>query len=140
MLGAPTGLNLKHWLSSSQALNLGLAYSLDGGYLALLGDYLWHFPNAFSSLHLGKGGNRLIPYLGVGAALFTNTSGNSNHRYFNNNSNGTSAALGLRIPFGVEFLPRNPPLGVFAELVPGMGIFPETFGFFQGVIGLRYYL
>lgn len=128
MFGEPTGLNLKYWNSASTALNFGLAYSFDD-YFVILGDYLWHFPNAFRSV--GSRGSKffLSPYLGIGAVFW----------FYSNNRHLHSASLGVRIPFGIEFQPHYPPLGIFLEIAPGVGIAPTVDGFLQGDIGIRYY-
>src|SRR5690242_4684738 len=62
MLGEPTGLNAKYWLSDTRALQFGLAYSF-GNYMALLGDYLFHFPSAFSKGSSDATGKQFIPYI-----------------------------------------------------------------------------
>jgi len=135
MLGAPTGLTLKHWFSDSNALDFGLAYAF-ADYFALIGDYLWHFRSAFG----GKNGHHLVPYLGIGGALFFNTYNGAyvNQGLFQQNW-GSSVAFAVRIPLGMEYLINKPPLGIFAELVPGLGVVPATFGLFQGDIGARFY-
>lgn len=130
MLGDPSGLTAKVWTSRATAFQLGLSYSW-GDYFAILGDHLWHFPNALAGA--GGGANQFVPYLGLGAVLFFDDDGNFRDR------NDRDVALGARIPLGIEFLPRAIPLGVFAEVVPGVGIVPDVFGFVQGDIGARFY-
>jgi hypothetical protein len=128
MFGAPTGLDLKYWLESSRALDFGLAYSFDN-YGELMGNYLFEFPNAFGA---GKTEAQFVPYVGIGAVLFFGTDHNF-HGY------SDSAALGIRIPLGVEFLPHRAPIGITAEIAPGIGVIPGTFGFVQGSVGARFY-
>jgi hypothetical protein len=130
MLGDPSGLTAKLWTSHSTAFALGLSYSF-GDYFAILGDHLWHFPNALAGA--GSPANQFVPYIGLGAVLFFDDDGNFRDR------NDRDVALGARIPLGIEFLPRTIPLGVFAEVVPGVGIVPDVFGFVQGDIGARFY-
>jgi hypothetical protein len=128
MFGAPTGLDLKYWLESSRALDFGLAYSFDH-YGELMGNYLFEFPHAFGG---GKTESQFVPYVGIGAALFFGTD-HDFHGY------DDSAALGVRIPLGVEFLPHGAPLGITAEIAPGIGVILGTFGFVQGYVGARFY-
>lgn len=143
MLGEPTGLSAKYWLSNAGAIDFGLTYAF-GAYFALLADYLWHFPQAFASS--GSHGSEFVPYIGVGAILFFNSQDHYAYDQFGNRVvyyhgyGGSSLGAGLRVPLGLEFLPRKAPLGVFAELVPGVGVVPGMFGFFQGDIGIRFYL
>jgi hypothetical protein len=128
MFGEPTGITAKYWHRSTQALDFGVTYSF-GNYVILLADYLWHFPNAFSSITHGKAASEFAPYIGVGGTLsLENNRRNSNH-----------AQLGVRIPLGIEFRPSYPSLGIFLELVPAVAIAPSVFGFLQGGIGIRYY-
>ena len=50
ILGEPTGLSAKSWLSQQNAIDLGLAYSFrHRGYFHLHADYLWHFPDVIES-------------------------------------------------------------------------------------------
>jgi len=135
VLGEPTGFTLKEWIAPRQAIDLGLAFSFDN-YVSVYSDYLFHFPEAFgnSTAFLRS----LQPYVGIGGELFL--SGNSNRaktEYYN--SPGSSVGFAIRIPLGAECLVPGAPIGVFAELVPGVGIVPGTFSFLQGGVGARYY-
>ena len=141
MLGEPTGFTLKSWLSSQTAFDVGVSYSWNG-YLVLLADYLWHFPHAFGSAPL-------TPYLGAGLSLFVDTRSGPDDGYFWRYGNRyyyrddrSSVAMGFRVPIGLELTPRNVPLGIFAEIAPGLGVGFNSglFGFVQGAIGIRYYL
>ncbi len=135
VLGEPTGLSAKYRFSSHQAVDFGLGYSFNS-FVFVFSDYLFHFPALFGKPHPFVA--QLSPYIGVGGIFMGSThSGRRDGRYFT--SGGASAGLGLRIPVGVEWLPSVPTLGVFVELVPGIGIVPSTFGFFEAGIGARYY-
>lgn len=136
MFGDPTGLTGKYWLNRINAFDVGLSYSF-GSYFAILGNYLWHFPNAFSGSS-SQVAHEFIPYIGIGGVLFFDT-GDSHNDSFIHREVDDDVALGVRIPLGIEFLPRGAPIGVFVELVPGLGIAPGIFGFFQGDIGIRFY-
>lgn len=135
VLGEPTGLSGKYWLTSRHALDFGLGYSFNS-FVYVFADYLFHFPGTFgaSSQFVAQ----LNPYIGIGGIFLGSTAGSgSNGRYFT--SGGSSAGVGMRLPLGIEWTPGEPPLGIFIELVPGLGIIPSTFGFFEGGIGIRYY-
>lgn len=127
MFGEPTGITLKHWLSGDSALQFGVTYSFNN-YFALLGDYLWHF----------KFKPQFTPYVGLGAEIFFDSSNSFAQRF--NRDNPSSVDFAMRIPLGIEFLPRKVPLGIFAEVVPAVGLIPGVFGFVQGDIGIRIYL
>jgi hypothetical protein len=130
ILGEPTGLTAKHRLSATRAVQAGLAWSFDN-YTMLYGDYLFHFPGALGSRD--KFVTRLSPYLGIGGTMLFG----SNVRP--KTSSKASFGLGVRFPIGLEWSPSDPPLGVFLELAPGLGLVPGTFGFLQGGVGVRYY-
>jgi hypothetical protein len=132
ILGQPTGFTGKFWIAPNQAVDAGLAWTLDSFFL-IYGDYLLHFHGAFGTSDDFL--RRLEPYAGVGAVLFIQETPNG--KYFT--SNGDSTGLGVRIPLGAEWLMRTAPLGFYAEIVPGMGVVPSTFAFVQGGIGARYY-
>lgn len=134
VLGEPSGLSAKYWLHSRDALDFGLAYSFNS-FFAIFADYLYHFPGAFAAQKAPI--SQITPYVGIGAIFFTDTSSaRTSSRYFTSTN---SAGLGLRIPLGLEWRPSSTPLGIFLELVPGMGIIPATFGFLEGGIGARFY-
>ena len=131
MLGEPMGVTGKYWLSNTHAIDAGLGLSFTN-YTALLSDFLWHAPTAFSN-------PEFVPYLGVGAiALFNNSTANR-RGFFNNDSGTHDFAFAVRIPLGAEYLPHKVPLGIFAEIVPGLGIIPGIFGLIEAETGARFY-
>ena len=136
VLGEPDGLTAKFWKDSTHAIDLSFAYSVSN-FVVLNSDYLWHFPDLTHGTEYGN--ERIMPYIGVGASIFISTeSDRTDNKFFTDN--GSSMGLGIRIPIGAEWLPHKTPFGVFAEVVPGIGIIPSTFGFFQLGIGARLYL
>ena len=137
MLGVPTGLCAKYRLTSGSSVDFGLAFSFNN-YIEVFSDYLYQFPGAFSRESATSA--EFTPYIGVGAVIFSNTAGVNapDSHYFS--SNNANADLGVRFPLGIEWLPRRVHLGVFGELVPGIGIVPGTFAFIEGDVGVRYYL
>jgi hypothetical protein len=136
VIGEPTGLSAKYWLTSKHAIDFGLAYSFNS-FVEVFADYLFHFPGVFGAS--SQFTTQLTPYIGIGGIFFGSTNGvnSRNNHYFT--SDGSTAGLGLRLPLGIEWSPMDPPIGVFVELVPGLGIIPSTFGFLEAGIGVRYY-
>lgn len=139
IFGEPTGVTGKYWLDRDIAVDFGLAFSFNE-YVLVYADYLYHFPGGFglespitSQLH---------PYVGIGGFLgfagADRTGENRDRRKLYGDST-SSVALALRIPVGMEWMPSNPRLGVFLELVPGIALVPSTDAIFQGGIGVRYY-
>lgn len=136
VLGEPTGITGKYWVDRRSAIDSTFSYSFND-YFLLYSDYLYHFPGAFG--RSSEFASRLNPYIGVGLELFIQTqdTGRQDRAYFRSDQGSTG--LGVRIPLGVEWRPGSPPLGVFVELTPGVGVVPATFGFVQGGIGIRFY-
>ncbi|MBU6153514.1 MAG: DUF3996 domain-containing protein [Bdellovibrionales bacterium] len=126
VLGEPTGLTAKFWNSQDRAVDAGIAFSFDR-FVFLYSDYLFHF----------KSISGIRPYAGIGGGLLI-SSGNKKGRYFDEQDG--AFGLGVRIPLGAEWFIPDAPFGIFAELVPGIGLVPGTYGFFQGGVGARFYL
>jgi hypothetical protein len=135
ILGEPTGFTGKVWLQPHQAVDAGLAFSFDN-YVLLYSDYLFHFPGLFgSSTDFLR---QLQPYAGVGGELIiSEDSSRGSTTYYS--SSGSSVGFAFRVPLGAEWLVPTAPIGIFAELVPGVGIVPGTYGFLQGGVGARWY-
>ena len=122
MLGEPTGLSAKGWISQRSAVDAGLAWSfVDEGSIHIHADYLYHFYNVFETpgLHL---------YLGVGGRI-----------KMSNSEHNTDTRLGVRVPFGITYQFEETPVDVFFEIVPVLDLNPSTRGSINGAIGVRYY-
>jgi hypothetical protein len=132
IIGAPTGLSAKLWVSRTNALDFGLGWSVQGyrfyaydSYYYKINhthfhiDYLWHSFNAFNS-------NGQFPlYYGVGMSLDTAPDYNS--------------AFGIRGVLGVAWTPRTAPIDIFFEVAPSfIAINPAGFIIDAG-IGARFY-
>lgn len=137
VLGDPTGLTAKFWMDNKHAIDGGVAYSF-GDYILVYSDYLWHFPKAFAGKESSSFVQQLTPYVGPGGEVFFSTGTPSlSRRFFEGHT--TYFGLGFRIVGGIEWTPADPPLGVFIEIAPGIGIIPRTFAFLQAGIGCRWY-
>lgn len=136
ILGAPTALSLKYFVSEERAFDGGLAFDLDD-YILLYGDFLHHFPGAFT------GGEEFLaqitPYVGAGPLIIVATDERRKHKrdYFDDKDD--DVALGLRIPLGMEWRSDRIPVGVALEVAPGLTVLPGTEAFVQGGLALRYY-
>ena len=127
MGGNPSGLSLKVWTGPHVALDAGLGYTLwYGQALSFHGDVLWHTNSLIQS------GDGYLPlYIGLGARAVLG----DNHNY-------PDTRVGIRVPFGLEYVFNSVPIGLFLELVPTFDLvgYPES-KFFgqQGSVGFRYY-
>ena len=121
IVGEPTGVSGKLFLSTQNAIDGAVAWSLDGDNdLHLQGDYLYHWYDVIS---VKKG--RLPIYAGIGGRIAFRENRDDN--------------VGLRIPVGLTYLFDGAPFDVFAEVVPVLDIAPDTDFDLEGAIGGRYY-
>ena len=132
IIGEPTGLSAKYWLSHDNALDFGLGWSVGSNWVGrdrghdyrgrrvhFHMDYLWH---SFNAIHSNQ---RFPLYYGIGGRLNTGT--------------GYDESLALRGVIGIVWLPLNTPADIFIEVVPSLELLPGTgFGLDAG-IGARYY-
>jgi hypothetical protein len=121
LLGEPSGLSLKLWTSPYTAWAGGFAYSLrENSDLHAHLDYLWHKVRP-----LGPDEPRTPLYYGIGGRWRANDDGDD--------------TLGIRIPWGLEYLFANSRFDVFVEVVPIVDVAPELdFGVNVGA-GARYF-
>lgn len=135
-LGSPTAITGKVWLTNSTAMDIGLSYS-SHDYVLVYGDYLLHSTNLFGNTELS---NRLSSYIGIGLGIYSW----DRDYYYEDRPAGWRRKDGdvgvyARIPLGLEWTPRDPPLGVFAELVPGVSVIPSVDAIINVALGIRYY-
>jgi hypothetical protein len=135
ILGDPTGFTANFWRDDAHSIDAGLAFAFNS-FVIGYSDYLWHFATAFEGTDLSE--DHVTPYVGAGLALFiSGDTGRSDHAYFT--ENGDTVGLGFRVPLGLEWEPNKTSIALYVEAAPGVGIFPSTFGFIQGGLGVRYY-
>jgi hypothetical protein len=122
MVGEPTGLSFKYWLSTASAPDGGVAWSFyDHPSFNLHADYLWH---KFDLIPVGKG--ELPLYFGVGSRLKLQ-------------SDEGDSEFGIRFPVGISYIFGEGHFDTFAEIVPIMDLFPATMFNMNGAIGIRFY-
>ena len=118
IFGEPTGISGKYFLSEKNAIDGAVAWSFSGdGYFRIHADYLWHF----YVINVPKG--EMPFYVGAGAKIGI----------------GDDFHLGIRVPLGIAYHFANAPLDIFLEVVPGIGLLPDTDFDFDSAIGIRYY-
>lgn len=119
VLGEPSGLTAKLWLTESSALDGVAAWSFqDTGSFYFHADYLLHFHDLIPAeqgivpLYLGAGGNLALQ---------------------------DNPHIGARVPVGIEYIFQEIPVEIFLEAAPGIGIYPETELQMGGGLGVRFY-
>ncbi|MBR9999202.1 MAG: hypothetical protein KFF73_09535 [Cyclobacteriaceae bacterium] len=118
-LGEPTGIGMKGWVSQNGAIAGAMAWTFAGdGQLHIHADYHRH---SFTLINVDKG--QLPVYYGIGAKIV-----------FQDNP-----ILGARIPLGINYIFDDAPLDIFAEIVPGLKLIPETDFDLAGGLGIRYF-
>lgn len=129
MIGAPTGLSGKYYLSADNAIDFGLGVvrhfrNRDG--LHIHADYLWHPAVLLTAEPF------VMPlYFGVGARFFD----------FSDN-NDDDLSVGVRVPLGIALDFNNVPIDIFFELAFVFDFIVDrgdTYADLNGAIGLRYY-
>jgi hypothetical protein len=119
ILGEPTGLSAKYWMSGTNALDFGAAWSFEeDGNFHLHCDYLYHNYDIFK---VDQG--ELPLYFGIGGRV----------RF-----EGDDSRIGLRLVLGLEYLVDAYPMSVFFEVAPIVDFAPETEASLNGGLGIRY--
>lgn len=132
IIGEPTGLSAKLWISHVNALDFGLGWSVGGNWVGRARghddrgrrvhyhmDYLWH---SFTAIHSNQ---RFPLYYGIGGRL--------------NAGAGYDESLALRGVIGIVWLPLNVPADFFLELVPSFELLPASAFSLDAGLGVRYY-
>jgi hypothetical protein len=119
IIGEPTGISLKNWLSRSTAFDAAVAWSFEGDdNLHLHLDYLFHNFSVFNPRN-----GQLPLYYGIGGRL------KFNHK----------TRFGVRGVIGIDYLFSNAPFDIFLEVVPILDLAPSTDFSFNAALGFRYF-
>lgn len=118
MLGEPTGVSVKSWLSNNTAFDVGAAWSLAGRNEALHmhSDFLlhsWFERNEQQAFYYGLGGRIIF---------------------------ADDAQAGVRVPIGLNYVFETIPFDLFIEAVPILDLTPEVEFAGNGAVGIRYYI
>ena len=125
ILGEPTGLSAKSYVTSTQALDAALSYSLRTDSVWIHTDYLYHSESLSKSVQ----GGRWVPYGGLGGLLYLSK---------NKKKQSSTVLVAARLPGGVMFYPTKSSFEFFAEIGLVVGLLPATEVTMSGGIGSRY--
>lgn len=121
MVGQPTGLTLKTWVSKTSAIALGGAYNFKNEGVQVQADYLYHFMNAFP-ITMG----RIPVYTGIGGTI-------------SYKKNSSDPDYGIRLPVGFSYFMPASKFDLFVEADPVIIIKPESRVSLNGNVGIRYF-
>ncbi len=131
ILGEPTGLTIKRWVSGTHAVDAGLAWSFtENASFHLHADYLVH---SFDLVD-GDDVHGWLPwYFGLGARIKLQEENDGKGR------NDEDDLVGIRVPLGVAYMFADSPIDIFAEIVPILDLVPATDFDLNAAIGARFY-
>ncbi|MCB1153211.1 MAG: hypothetical protein H6684_02620 [Deltaproteobacteria bacterium] len=138
VVGAPTGLTAKYFVSPQGALDMDLAYDFVDDRLWFSTDYLFHFNDVITDSSTVE----LHPYLGGGGvmAIDQGDDDDDDHgRHDHDDDDDDDFNVGVRFTGGLAFYFPQPHLELFADVSPGMWLIPETDFHIGAVLGLRYF-
>ena len=117
ILGEPTGISAKVWMSGATAIDGAVAWSFaNESAFHIHADFLIHNFDVFS---------KVVPlYYGIGGRI-----------KFRDNE----TRLGVRIPVGVAYDIPSTQIDLFLEIVPLLNLNPSTSFTLNGAIGGRFY-
>jgi hypothetical protein len=119
IVGEPTGVSAKLWLTERTAVDMAAAWSFsDESAFHLHADYLLH---NFDLINVQKG--KLPIHFGIGGRL-----------KFEDESR-----FGVRIPVGLTYIFAGAPVDIFFEVVPILDLIPDTDFTANAAIGARFY-
>ncbi|MBI4549134.1 MAG: hypothetical protein HY707_14215 [Ignavibacteriae bacterium] len=120
IVGEPTGISMKGWLSSTSALDVGLAWSFaKETSFHIHGDYLLHSFNVF------KTQERIPLYYGIGGRIKT--------------GRREDDRVGLRMVVGIGYIFRDAPVDLFVEVAPILDLAPSTDFRMNAGLGARFF-
>ena len=121
ILGEPTGISGKLFLTKKNAIDGAVAWSLEhDNDFHIHGDYLYHSYNIFSNEDM-----ELPLHFGIGGRI-----------KFRQNRDDK---IGIRFPVGLNYIFETAPFDVFLEIVPIMDLAPDTDFDLNAALGGRFY-
>jgi len=120
IIGEPTGITAKKWLTETKAVDFSAAWSFEGNHSFVFhGDMVSH---KYDLIEVPSGEMPL--YYGAGYRL----------RFSDKKS-----SLGARFPVGLNYHLHNSQLGAFFELAPVLELIPSTKFKIDAALGFRYF-
>ncbi len=119
VFGISSGISFKNWVSREGALQFDVSWDFHWGAIGIGVAYLFH------NFKLIKVKDSLLPlYFGIKGWL-----GLSSHSF----------ALGVQVPLGIVWIPKEAPIDIFLQIEPGIALIPATSFAPNAGLGIRYY-
>lgn len=119
LIGEPTGITFKQWMSGKHAFDLEIGWSFPGERIHIAVDYLSHLPKWTKT-------QNLYPYLGIGGRLKIGAE-----------QDGDQFRFGIRFGAGVEYVRGR--FSLYGKLHPVFDIVPTAKLGMEGGIGAYFY-
>ncbi len=121
IIGEPTGLSGKYWISTTNAVDVQLAYSFtnENNKFFLISDFLWH-KNLYT-----MSGEKIPWHYGVGITFRAIEKGED--------------AMGIHGVTGLSWYLKSAPIDIFIEIGGIMSLIPKTSFDLTAGIGARYF-
>lgn len=130
IVGEPTGISAKMYLSKANAIDGAVAWSLgDNDSFHLHSNYLWHKPRAFV-----LDGVQIDWFYGIGVRVIT---WDKNDKHWQDRDE--DFAIGPRVPVGLNYTFSEVPIEVFGEIALALDLIPDTDVDLDLGIGARFY-
>ncbi len=131
MVGEPTGVSIKKWISARDAIDVGIGWSFsENDSVQFHVDYLVHNDQILRTPDFE---GRFPLYAGIGARVKLKDENDGHGR------NNDDALVGIRIPLGISYIFAHTPMDVFLEIVPVLDVAPDTDFDMNAAVGVRYY-
>ena len=124
ILGAPTGISAKFWLSEHTAVDMAAAWAFRSTRRQVKSEIQFHanyLSHNFELFPVRKG--KLPLYYGIGGRV----------------NLGYDTRLSAPIPVGLNYLFHNAPLDIFWEIVPMLDLIPATEFKLDAAVGMRFW-
>ncbi len=129
ILGQPTGVSSKAWLTPSTSFDLGAAWNFsrakpDRG-LTSQKDFQVHADYLFHNFSLFPTNTGKMPlYYGIGGRIIFDS----------------KSRMGIRMPIGIDYIINNSKVDIFLEAVPILDLAPATSFNLNAAIGARFWI
>lgn len=121
IIGDPTGLSFKKWISNTEAIDVAVAWSLkEKEKFTVQVDFLRH---NFKEINIDNG--EMPFFYGLGSRIEIESDNKSK--------------FGIRGVGGIEYIFQTVPVEVFFEVGPVLELVPKTDISLTGGVGVRYY-